>query len=218
MNKISSFFYYIARYFVQFYFRVKHRITVYNKANLPKKYTGGYIIACNHQSFSDPPAVAAVVKGKFSFMAKDELFRKNPLFTWLIRRCGAFPVVRGTGDNSVIDNSVAYLKKGRVLVIFPEGTRSKDGTLGRPKSGVALIAATANVPVLPVCIMYGLGGNKRNLDFAVGDMLPPEEIHILEGGDRRELKRVAVRILDSIKELQQQILQARQGGGESIEQ
>jgi len=98
-------------------------------------------------------------------------------------------------------------------VIFPEGTRSKDGTIGRAKSGVALIAATAAVPVLPVCIMYGLG-NKKNLDFAVGNMIPAEELK-MESEDRRALKQISARILDSIKELQTQILQER---GESLEQ
>ena len=206
---IGNFLYRFLRYFVQFYFWVKYKKTVYNKDKLPKKYSGGYIIACNHQSYTDPPAIASVVKGRFSFMAKDELFRKNPFFAILIRMCGAFPVVRGAGDSAVIDKSVALLKKGRILVIFPEGTRSKDGTIGRGKTGVALIAAMANAPVLPVCIMYGLGGNKKTIDFAVGDIIPAEEIALNQDGDRKELRRISSRIVDSIKELQAQILQER---------
>ncbi|MBQ8930913.1 MAG: 1-acyl-sn-glycerol-3-phosphate acyltransferase, partial [Ruminiclostridium sp.] len=71
---------------------IKHRIKVFGKENLPHKngIKGGYIIACNHQEYSDPPLIAAVIKSKFSFMAKSELF-KNKLFAWLIRKCGAFP-------------------------------------------------------------------------------------------------------------------------------
>ncbi|MCL1903124.1 MAG: 1-acyl-sn-glycerol-3-phosphate acyltransferase [Oscillospiraceae bacterium] len=208
MNSIGNFFYKILRYTVQLFFSLKYRMKIYNKDRIPKKLKGGYIVACNHQSYTDPPAIAAVIKGRFSFMAKDELFRGNPFFSLLIRMCGAFPVVRGAGDRSVIDNSVAFLKKGRILVIFPEGTRSKNGTIGRAKSGVALIAATANVPVLPVCIMYGLNGNKRNLDFAIGDLIAPEEINISQEGegDRKELRRVSERIMNSIKQLQEQIL------------
>lgn len=210
MNSIGNFFYRFLRYIVRFYFSLKYRIKIYNKDKLPQKLKGGYIIACNHQSYIDPPAIAAVVNGRFSFMAKDELFRGNPFFAGLIRMCGAFPVVRGAGDHSVIDNSVAFLKKGRILVIFPEGTRSKNGTIGRAKSGVALIAATANVPVLPVCIMYGLRNNRKNLDFAVGELIPPEEINISDASDRKELRRVSERIIDSIKELQGQILQEKE--------
>jgi len=218
---ISNFFYYIMRYFVQFYFYSKYKITVYNKVKLPKKYTKGYIIACNHQSYSDPPAISAVVKGRFSFMAKSELFKRNPLFVLLIKICGAFPVDRGAGDNSAIERSISDIKKGKVFVIFPEGTRSKDGKIGRAKSGVALIAAAAGVDVLPVCIMYGLDKNskKKSLDFAVGDIIPADDVKIADSqsedtsntGGRRELKRVSERIINSIKELQVQILNERGG-------
>jgi 1-acyl-sn-glycerol-3-phosphate acyltransferase len=213
---VTNFLYRFLRYIVQFYFYSKYKITVYNKEKLPKKYTGSYIIACNHQSYSDPPAISAVVKGRFSFMAKKELFERGLFFKLLIKMCGAFPVDRGAKDSSAIDRSISDIKKGKIFVIFPEGTRSKDGKIGRAKSGVALIAATAAVPVLPVCIMYGLGGNKKSLDFAVGDMIPAKEVTVddLEGEGRKALKRVSSRILDSIKELQVQILTER---GEALQ-
>jgi 1-acyl-sn-glycerol-3-phosphate acyltransferase len=202
---ITNFIYFLARFIVQFHFSLKYKIRVSNKDKLPKKYTGGYIIACNHQSYTDPPMIAAVVKARFSFMAKKELFARNPFFALLIKACGAFPVERGAKDNSAIERAVYDIKRGRVFVIFPEGTRSKDGTIGRAKSGVALIAANAGVPVLPVCIVYGLGGKKR-VDFAVGDMIPANEIRISEGvPDRKELKRVSERIMNSVKELQTHI-------------
>jgi len=211
---MSNFLYRFLRYAVQLYFNLKYKITVYNKIKLPQKYTGSYIIACNHQKYTDPPAIAAIVKGRFSFIAKKELFERGGFFKLLIKMCGAFPVERGSKDTSAIDRAISDIRKGKIFVIFPEGTRSKDGTIGRAKSGVALIAATANVPVLPVCIMYGLG-RKKNLDFAVGDIIPAEEVNINTESDRRELKRVSARIMDSIKELQQQILTER---GVSIEQ
>jgi 1-acyl-sn-glycerol-3-phosphate acyltransferase len=141
-------------------------------------------------------------------MAKEELFKGNPVFAVIIRALGAFPVVRGARDGTAIERSVEQLAKGRILVIFPEGTRSKDGTIAKAKSGVALIAAKANVPVLPVCIMYRLGG-KRTLDFAVGEMIPPSELKIEEATDRKELKRVAELIINNIKELQKQIFSER---------
>jgi len=206
---ITNFLYRILRYIVQFFFNIKYKITVYNRDKLPKNYTGGYIIACNHQKYADPPAIAAVVKGRFSFMAKDELFRKNIFFAVLIRMCGAFPVVRGAKDNSAIERAVSDLKKGKVFVIFPEGTRSKDGVIGKAKSGTALIAATAGVSVLPVCIMYGLGGNKKNLDMAIGDMIPAEQIKVSGEIERGELKRVSERIIGDIKKLQEHIYEQR---------
>ena len=124
---------------------------VEGRENLP---SGSYVIASNHRSYADPPLIA-VTSGcsKFSFVAKAELFR-NPLFGWLIRKLGAFPVSRGTGNLSVIDDSVSKIKDGRRLVIFPEGTRSKTGKVGKGKTGVALIAARAGVPVVPAGIVY----------------------------------------------------------------
>ncbi len=79
-----------------------------------------------------------------TYMAKEELFHQNVFFTLLIKAFGkAFPVTRGKGDTQVIDTSIEKLEKGRNLVIFPEGTRSKDGKVGKGKTGVALVAAVA---------------------------------------------------------------------------
>lgn len=198
--------YYFFRKLVSIYFHIKNKITVYNKENIPD-LKGGYIIACNHQRYADPPLVASVIRGKFSFMAKSELF-KNKLFGWLIKKCGAFPVERGSGDNSSLEKAVSDINNGRTFVIFPEGTRSKDGTIGRARSGIIVIASQAKAPVLPVCIMYGLGGKKRNVDIAIGEMIPAEKVSVdLE--DRKTVKAASTLIIDSIKSLQEQIYEAR---------
>ena len=173
-----------------------------NEGNIPAM-KGGYIIACNHQSYADPPMVAAVIRGKFSFMAKEELF-KNPFFAWLIRRCGAFPVARGAGDDAPIQTSIEAVRKNRILVIFPEGTRSKDGVIGRMKSGVVLIASQAGAPVLPVCIRYK---GKSDVVVNIGEMIPAEDVHIDEN-DRRSMRNAAKRIGDSMLSLQKEIYDA----------
>ena len=181
---------------------IKNRIKVIGKENLPHKngVKGGYIIACNHLSYSDPILIAAIIKAKFSFMAKSELFEKNKIFSWLIKKCGAFPVVRGAGDNTAIDKAISDIKDGRAFVIFPEGTRSKDGNIGRAKSGIAVIAGMATAPVLPVCIKYGKKGFRRRAWISVGEMIPAEQIAI-KSDDRREVKRVSNLIMDNIKQL-----------------
>jgi 1-acyl-sn-glycerol-3-phosphate acyltransferase len=187
----------------------KFKVYFHNKEKIPPKKTskkGGFIIACNHQYYWDPPMVASFIPGKYSFMAKEELFRKQP-FAWLIRRCGAFPVTRGADSEKALQRAFDDIKRGRIFVIFPEGTRSKDGTIGRGKSGVALIAAMAGAPILPVCLMYGLNGEKKRVDYAVGDMIPTEELAIANQ-DRRELKRVSARVIDAIKALQVQIYES----------
>ncbi len=190
------------RKFVWLGMHIKHRITVLNGDKRPYKngIKGGYIIACNHQSYSDPPLIAAVNRAHFSFMAKSELFEKNKLFAWLISRCGAFPVVRGAGDNSAIERAVSDLAKGRAFVIFPEGTRSKDGNIGRAKSGIAIIAGMANAPVLPVCIKYGKKGFRTKAWINFGELIPAEKVAI-SLDDRTELRRVSNLIMDNIKAL-----------------
>jgi 1-acyl-sn-glycerol-3-phosphate acyltransferase len=202
--------YLFSRKLVEIFIRSRYRAVIHNREKIPPKKTakkGGFIIACNHQYYWDPPIVSAFVKGRFSFMAKAELFDKK-LFAMLIRACGAFPVTRGVDGDAAIQRALSDIKKGKIFVIFPEGTRSKDGTIGRGKSGVALIAAMADVPVLPVCLMYGLNNKKKRLDFAVGDMIPASELRIGSAQDRKELKRVSERVMGSIKALQQQIYES----------
>ena len=181
---------------------IKYRIKVIGGDNRPYKngIKGGYIIACNHQDYGDPPLIAAVNKAHFSFMAKIELFEKNKFFAWLITKCGAFPVVRGAGDGSAINHAIADLEKNRAFVIFPEGTRSKDGNIGRAKSGIAVIAGKTNAPVLPMCIKYGKKGFRRKVWISVGEMIPAEHI-ALNSDDITELRRVSNLIMDNIKML-----------------
>ncbi|MCM1299465.1 MAG: 1-acyl-sn-glycerol-3-phosphate acyltransferase [Firmicutes bacterium] len=186
-----------------FFLHIKYKAAVLNPENIPD-LSGGFIVACNHQSYSDPPVLAGVFKGKFSFMAKSELF-KNKLFAWIITKCGAFPVVRGAKDTGALDRAVEDLKKNRIFVIFPEGTRSKDGVIARAKSGVAMIAGMADAPVVPVCIMYGVDGKKRHIAVAVGEMIPKEEIVLEDMTDRKQIKQVSSRIMDDITQLQRQI-------------
>lgn len=186
-----------------FYLHIKYKTRILNPENIPD-LSGGFIVACNHQSYSDPPVLAGIFKGRFSFMAKSELF-KNKLFAWLIKKCGAFPVVRGAKDSAALDRAVEDLKQNKIFVIFPEGTRSKDGVIARAKSGVAMIAGMANAPVVPVCIMYGVDGKKRHMAAAIGKIIPKEEVAIEDMTDRRQIKKVSSRIMDDIVRLQQQI-------------
>lgn len=176
-----------------------YNVKVEGRENLPDC---PYIIASNHRSFADPPLLA-VTSGcsKFGFVAKEELF-KVPVFSWLIRKLGAFPVKRGKGDFSVIDESVSRLKEGRRLVIFPEGTRSKTGKVGRGKTGVALIAARAGAPVVPAGIVFeGKLRFRSKVTIKYGRPLMPEELNMSHEPTPHELKEVKGKIMDSITAL-----------------
>lgn len=191
--------YALARNIVSFIFHIIYKITIVGKENIPKE-NGGYIIASNHVSNLDPPMVGIVFRGKYTFMAKDELFHVNPFFTWLITRLGAFPVKRGAKDLAVIDKAIESLNNGRIFVIFPEGTRSKTGELGKPKGGVALTAIRAGAPVVPVFVRYGAKRFRRRVSVSVGEMMGAENFAV-DISDKHEIRRVSEMIMDRIARL-----------------
>ncbi len=193
-------FYALARELVSFVFHICFKIILIGRENIPKE-KGSYIIASNHVSNNDPPMIGVVFKGKYNFMAKEELFQINPIFTWLIKKLGAFPVKRGSHDMSAIDSALEGLKNGRIFVIFPEGTRSKNGELGRPKSGVSLIAARAKAPVVPVFIKYGKKRFlRRHVIVSVGEALPAEKLDV-NTDDKRQIRAVSELIMGEIAKL-----------------
>ena len=194
-------FYEFARGAVNFVFHIVFNIKVIGRENIPEE-KGGYIIASNHVSNYDPPMVGIVFKGKYTFMAKDELFHVNKLFTWLITKLGAFPVKRGSKDFSALDKAIDSLNEGRIFVIFPEGTRSKTGELGKPKSGVTLVAARAKVPVVPVFVKYGKKKFRRNVIVSIGEKIPAEEFDI-DLNDKRQIRGVSEKIMGEIATLKE---------------
>lgn len=124
------------------------RLHLRGRHNIPRH--GPYIIASNHLSWTDIPLVAMYIPGKVVYMAKEEAFTGK--MGWFARFLGAFPVKRGEGDRQSLRAADEQLKKGNVLVIFPEGTRSKTHTLAKGHAGLGMIALRSNVPVLPVAI------------------------------------------------------------------
>jgi 1-acyl-sn-glycerol-3-phosphate acyltransferase len=120
------------------------------RQNVPE--TGPLIIASNHLSWTDIPLIPAFLKRRVVYMAKEETFTSK--VGWLVRFMGAFPVKRGEADRQSLRTAVEQLKAGRILSIFPEGTRSKKHTLGQAHAGMGMIALRSGAPVLPVAI-YG---------------------------------------------------------------
>ncbi len=162
-----------------------------------------HIICCNHTSFADPVLLMVSYPKPIYFMAKAELFR-NKLVAWFLGTVmGAFPVSRGTGDATAINTARKILNKGHVLGIFPEGTRSKTGELGRGKSGAALLAAQTGAYVLPVCLVPK--STKRVSIFRMttavyGTPLSPEDLHLTDS-KHPDLRYATRKIMDAIAEL-----------------
>lgn len=147
--------YRIVQFVFSILFRILFRLQVIGKENIPK--TGAVVIACNHVSLLDPPMVGTASSRPVHFMAKSELF--VPVLGTLYQSLGAFPVHRGAADPQAIRTSLTLLKQKKVLGIFPEGTRSKDGKMGKAQPGALAIAIKGKAAVIPTCI---LGSNLAN--------------------------------------------------------
>ncbi len=126
------------------------RWEVVNAANLPAD--GGIVLVCNHQHLLDPPLVAASASRRVHPMAKRELF-ETPLIGWILWAYGAFPVRRYSADIGALRTARNHLRGGAVVLMFPEGTRSREGEGMKPAlRGAAMVALLAGVPIVPVAI------------------------------------------------------------------
>lgn len=114
---------------------------------------GAFLVAANHQSYHDPPLVGSLMRPAVAFMAKEELFRP-PIFGPLIRALGALPVRRGLADRGALKMSLRVLRRAKPIMIFPQGTRVREGA-GHTHTGVAWLARQAQVPVVPVYVSGG---------------------------------------------------------------
>src|SRR3954465_13438790 len=130
---------------LQGYFRMR-RI---GREHVPKE--GPVILAANHRSFLDPFIVGICVRRPVYFVAKRELFEKR-WQGWLLNALGAFPIRRGESDAESMETARQILERGDVVVIFPEGTRVRTGSLGKAKRGVGRLALESGAPVVPVAV------------------------------------------------------------------
>lgn len=192
-------FYRFVVWLVRIFYHIKFKITVVGRENIPKDI-GGYIIASNHVSNNDPPFVGIVFHGKYRFMAKEELFH-NKLFGAVIKGLGAFPVKRGAKDFAAIDTAIESLADGRTFIIFPEGTRSKTGELGKPKSGISIIAVRAKAPVIPVFVKYGRKKFRQNALMVIGETIPKEEFEAVDLDNKRAIHSISGKIMGEIAKL-----------------
>ena len=143
-------FYKIFKVLCRFWFGLILRTRVIGAENIPKD--GAFILAANHVSNWDPPFLGTFIEREICYMGKEELF-KNPIMAWVCRSLHVFPVKRGAADKTAIKTAVKILKDGKCFGIFPEGTRSKTGKLGKAESGVSLIAAMTKAQIIPAAII-----------------------------------------------------------------
>lgn len=128
-----------------FFFPLK----VYGQKNIPKK--GTFIFASNHRSHLDPVLIPICCTRRISFLAKDSLF-KNIFLGWYLKQLEAFPIRREASDVGAIKEVMRRLKSNFPVLMFPEGTRVREGEKSEVQAGVGFIAAKSGLPVVPVYI------------------------------------------------------------------
>lgn len=138
------------------FFGIFYRIELVNPGNIPAE--GAAILCANHNTMLDMFFLGYKLKRWIYWMAKEELFR-NPIFAWIFRKLGAFPVKRGKGDVSSIKTAYKLLEEGNIVGIFPHGKRINASNVNtvRIKSGAAMLAVNSGAAVIPVALQ----GNYR---------------------------------------------------------
>src|SRR3954465_2850414 len=141
--------YWPARAVLQPFFHLYFRLSRIGREHIPP--TGPVILASNHRSFLDPFVIAVMARRPIYFVAKQELFFHPPI-AWLLGALGAFPIDRHGDDEGAMATARAILDRGDGVLIFPEGTRTRPGALGRPKRGVGRLALESGAPVVPIAV------------------------------------------------------------------
>lgn len=196
--------YWLTRFVFGLFFRLKCSGREY----LPR--TGPFLLCSNHISWFDPPIVGSWVPRQVYFFAKAELF-SVPVLGWAIRQTNAIPVKRGTIDRAGLDAAVEILRQGYGLTVFPEGTRSKDGTPLPVKPGIGLLARRYPVPLVP-CYLHGanrLGDvfwGRTKLTLTYGPSIEADWIAAQPEG-RAGVEAIAARVETEIRRLREVRLQ-----------
>ena len=199
------------RLIVHCVYRLLFRYEAYGQENIPEE--GAVLLCANHLSNWDPPFVGLTVKRRVNYMAKQELFR-IPVLRTVIRWFGAFPVKRGATDKKAIRTALERLREGKVVLIFPEGTRSKTGQLGKAFPGSGFLALREKCTVIPVAII-GPFRLFHKVKIIYGPPIDLEDLRKPKAG-RAEAEEATKRIMEGIGRLLKQNGGATSSNGASF--
>ncbi|WP_251554184.1 lysophospholipid acyltransferase family protein [Neobacillus muris] len=189
-------FYTFARAAVNSVFKPLYRIEVIGKENVPKEQ--GVLLCTNHIHNFDPIVVGISAPRTIHFMAKEEIFRV-PVLGNIVRKCKAFPVKRGMSDREALRKGMSVLKDGHVLGLFPEGTRSKTGELGKGLAGAGFFALRSNCAVIP-CAVIGPYKAFHKLKVVFGKPIEMDEMRASKASPEEVTELIMSEIHKLIKE------------------
>ena len=199
--KVCPFWFHLVRLFSLTFFKFFHSFRTSGADSLPP---GPLILAPNHASYLDPPATGCGLFRVTYYLARHTLF-KPPIASWLLPSIGSIPVNQNSPGPSSLKNIFEVFKNNGTLVLFPEGQRTFDGNLRKAEPGIGMIAARANVPVVPVHIIGSREAMPRN-----GSWHPFRPIRVVYGkpmrftGDpknRQDFQNFADEIMSAISKL-----------------
>ncbi len=200
--KVCPLWFHLVRLFSLTFFKFFHSFRTSGADSLPP---GPLILAPNHASYLDPPATGCGLFRVTYYLARHTLF-KPPIASWLLPSIGSIPVNQNSPGPSSLKNIFEVFKNKGTLVLFPEGQRTFDGNLRKAEPGIGMIAARANVPVVPVHIIGSREAMPRN-----GSWHPFRPIRVVYGkpmrftGDpksRQDFQKFADEIMSAISKLQ----------------
>lgn len=160
---MATFIYWLVTKFMHFWYKLWFGARISGTENIPTE--GAFVFCGNHISAHDPVFVASYSKRKLKFMAKKELF--VPVFRGFLKKMGGISVDRGNNDIGAVKASLRVLKNGEPLLIFPQGTRSKDVKEEDFKGGAAFLAIKAGVPIIPFAIC-GQFKFRKKIELKIG--------------------------------------------------
>ena len=192
-------FYRFAKALIHPFFMWFQPVKVIGKENIPED--GGYILCSNHTSMSDPFFKVAIFKRQIHFMAKAELFKVG-LFRVVLNAVGTFAVDRGKGDMNAINKAQSLVKEGKILGIYPEGTRHPSGPPHKAKSGVAYIAMDTEADILPVSVYReGKYNIFKKTTIRIGELIKYEDMVSEDAAQRANMKKIVDTVTEEITKL-----------------
>jgi 1-acyl-sn-glycerol-3-phosphate acyltransferase len=178
----TDFVFYVSKLMTWTFFPITFQFRVSGRHNIP--LDTGALVASNHQSYLDPVFLGAAARRRTGYIARKTLFKAGGFFTRVIETFGAIPLSIESSGKEGVRLAVEHLKRKEHLVMFPEGTRTHDGSIGPVQPGVKLIAQKADVPIIPaaVCGAFEIWPRKRKLfgfgpvSVAFGRPIWPDEL------------------------------------------